>query len=275
MEVVKKISNIIIFYDNFEDVIGYLNELSNQSISKNIYITIVMNKYSQDDKYKLEKKISDYNSNIEILYPADNLGYLNGLLYGYKNSKFDLKKMKWIIFSNTDISFNNNFLFSEFLNKRYDDDIFCIAPSVYNPISKSYSNPQYTVRHTKKSINRRIRIFKHPKIASLYLKLARYKDMTINKQKKESCFVYSAHGCFFFLNNKFLNSLDKDYMSLLYSEEAFIAEEIRLRNGRIYYEDSIEIYHNESQVTGKMKIKDRANHIAKSLERIRDEYFNE
>lgn len=269
----KSISNIVIFYDNLKDVSDYLEEISNQTISNNIYVTIVMNKYSQLDAKKLELSASLYKFQLEILYPPENLGYLNGLLYGYRNSTFDLKHMDWIVFSNTDISFEKNSFFSDFMKKKYDEKIFCVAPSVYNPLTKSYSNPQYMLRHTKRSLERRIAIFSRPKLSAIYLKLSQYKGKINNQTKKDSRYVYSAHGCFFFLRTRFLNDLTRNYMSLLYSEEAFIAEEIRLRSGKIYYEDSIEVYHNESQVTGKLKMEERSRHIAESLKKVKEEYF--
>ncbi|MBU5356974.1 hypothetical protein KQI19_02270 [Enterococcus gallinarum] len=268
------IQNVIIYYDNYEDIELYLNELNNQVIDDiDFFVTLVMNKFNTDDLRGLEILIDSISFQCELIFPNGNLGYLNGLLYGYRKSQFRKENLDWVIFSNTDIEIPNKFFIKKFLATNYSDDIVCVAPSVFSKELNAYSNPQYKTRYTKRELLRRVKIFNNKFLANMYFSLSDIKLAMIKKNKEDSCYVYSAHGSFFFLRRNFLDKLNKSYMSLMYSEEAFIAEEVLKQNGRIYYDSRIEVEHLESKVTGKLGKQKKAKYIAESLEKIIEEYF--
>ncbi|WP_265455618.1 hypothetical protein [Enterococcus sp. HY326] len=271
----KALKNIIIFYDNYSDVTDYLSEMKKQDRkSINLLMTIIMNKYSEVDASNLNEYVRGLDYHCEIIYPKSNLGYLNGLLNGYRSSQYKKIISDWVIFSNTDIVIPDKFFLQKFFNNEYSEDIFCVAPSVYVPENNVYSNPQYLKRYTKKYLEKRVKIFSHPTLAYFYFRMSKLKIFFKASKKKESTFVYSAHGSYFILRSKFLDNLKKDYMSLLYSEEAFIAEEIRLKSGKIFYDSSIEVEHHESQVTSKLDLNKKSYYISESLKKIIGEYFD-
>lgn len=268
------LQNVIIFYNNLDDITAYLDEVEKQELDNvNLVVTIVMNKYTNEENKLLSKIIDNYKFSIELIFPKENLGYLNGLLFGYRNSNHRNSEFKWVIFSNTDIVIPSKKFFSSFATTEYPKDIFCVGPSVYVPTSHVYSNPQYKERYTKESIEKRIKIFKNRYLSSLYLNLSNMKSRIFRRKKESSSYVYSTHGSYFMLRESFLHNLNKDYMSILYSEETFIAEEVRIANGKIYYDSSIEVEHHENKVTGKLGKRKQADYIAESLEKIVKEYF--
>lgn len=93
-------------------------------------------------------------------------------------------------------------------------------------------------------------------------------------RKKESQYVYSNHGSFFFLNIQIVEKIKNIfYEPFLYSEEAFIAEQIISHNKKSYYDSALELIHNENSVTGLLGIKRTSQYIANSLRYIRDEFY--
>ncbi|MBE3094547.1 MAG: hypothetical protein IMZ52_05910, partial [Actinobacteria bacterium] len=146
----------------------------------------------------------------------------------------------------------------------------------YSPNNNSFDNPEYINRCKKEKIDKLIYIYEKPFFAYLYEKMAKLKGKLGRNKKQDSKFIYSAKGCFFILRNEMASLLyDRKFKALMYSEESYIAEIIRNHNKKTYYDCAIEIIHNESAVTGKLKIQQRAKYIADSLKVIRDEFYIE
>lgn len=270
-----RIVNIVTLYSNENEVIEYAQSLSSQSIAQNVILVIVVNKKSEKHDETFIKNIKNINLETYIYYPINNLGYLNGLIYGYNQYIKEHDPAKWIVMSNTDINFSTNRFFEDFLINKYEDDIWMIGPSVFSSENKSYDNPQYCNRHTLQSINKRIYIFTRPKLAYCYLKLANLKAKLKKQLKLDSQFSYSVHGCFFFINSNFMELLkNKRYTPLMYSEEAYLAELVRLNNKKCYYNSEIEVIHKGSTVTGKIEIERKSGYFLESLEYIKKEFYS-
>lgn len=271
----KQIVNVVVYYANEEEVITYAKALRQQSVASNTALIIVVNKEGQIAIDDFKKRLDEIELDILLLDPKENLGYMNGFIYGY-NQYRKLTKVapNWVVMSNTDIEFRNNSFFEHLLQATYEDDIWCIAPSVYSPSKDSYDNPQYTERYTREKMNRLIYIFERPTLAYIYIKIANLKAKYSKKAKRDSQFVYSAHGCFFVMRGEFTEVLRyKKYGALMYSEEAYIAEIIRAYGKKCFYNSAIEVIHNESTVTGKLDIRKKSAYFADSLKVIREEFF--
>lgn len=272
----KRIVNIVIYYANEDEVFVYAKNLSKQTEARNISLVVVVNKEGSIGLNSFENKLSEIDLDILVFNPNKNLGYMNGLIYGYNQYIEATKDIpNWVVMSNTDIEFSDDSFFGNFLGTAFEEDVWCVAPSVYSPATNSHDNPQYTVRYSIKDLNRRIFIFEKPLVAYLYIKLSAIKSKFFKKKKKDSRFVYSAHGCFFIIRNELAEILKhKKYKALMYSEEAYIAENIRGNGKRCYYDSMIEIIHNESSVTSKLDINIKSKYIADSLKVIRGEFFS-
>jgi len=273
----KRIVDIVIFYANEEEVFKYAKDVSQQTIANEIVLVIVVNKQGNTKLEEFTRKLIDLPISIVVFNPNENLGYLNGALYGYSQyCQLSQIEPEWVIVSNTDIEFSNNKFFEDFLHTEYGEDIWCVAPSVYSPRKKSYDNPEYVERCEKRKINRLIYIHERPLLAQLYAKATKIKGKFGRNKKQDSQFIYSAKGCFFIIRNEMASLLkDRKYKALMYSEESYIAEIVRRHNKKTYYDSKIEVIHNESAVTGKLATKTRAKYIADSLKVIRDEFYIE
>lgn len=273
----KQIINTVILYANEEEVFSYANELSQQTVANNIALVIVVNKKGDSQIEVFNKRLETLAIDTYVYDPGDNFGYLNGAIFGYEQYCQETNSVpEWVVVSNTDIEYFKNKFFEVFLHTVYDDDVWCVAPSVYNPLNKSYDNPQYINRCTLKQIDRLIYIYERPLLAYLHEKAAKLKCKLGRREKLDSQLIYSAHGCFFILRNEMALVLkERKYKAFMYSEESHISEIILQHNKKIYYDQAIEVIHNENTVTGRLAVKKRAQYIADSLKVIRDEFYAE
>lgn len=271
----KTILNIVICYDNTREVLKYAKMLSLQKDSDKLSLIIVINKISEDIS-SFSDNLKNINLDIELIIPGDNLGYMNGLLYGYSHSNLVKKNSyKWIIMSNTDIAINDNNFIQKLITNTYSDDTWCIGPAVFSPNRKSYENPVCLARRSEKKIKLLITIFRIPMLNELYVTLSDYKARIKKTPKGISRYVYEVHGCFFILRDKFATYLyDKTYRALMYSEESFIAEHIFKNGKKVYYDSQLEVIHNEHSVTNSLGRKKIAKYIADSLAIILEDFYS-
>lgn len=271
----KKILIAIINYKCEQEVLDYAINLSNQFCVGDIVLAIANNLSSTVSSIDLKYELTKIQIDSIIYEPKSNLGYLNGVFFA-----FDAFKEKqgylpdWLIVSNTDIIIEDAHFYEKFLSAKYDNDTWCIAPSVLSGDRTTYGNPHYKERIPLKKVNRVIKIFKNNLLASIYMKLAGLKSSTQKSQKQESQFVYSSHGCYFILRKEFYEYLNGEkYGAFLYSEESYIAEQILKAEKKEFYDSNLELIHNENLSTGKMKKKNKYNNIAQSMQYIKDKFY--
>lgn len=273
----KQIVNVVINYANEEEILIYAKNVSKQTVAEYITLVVVINKQGNTKIEDFQRQLNEVALDILIYNPNENLGYMNGLIYGY--SEYSSKKndsLKWVVMSNTDIEFTSDKFFEMVLEKEYGEDIWCIGPSVYSPTKKSFDNPKSIQRYSLTGLNRRIFIFERPLLAYAYIKLAVLKAKFTKISKNDSQPVYSVHGCFFIVRKKFADILkDRKYKALMYSEEAFISEIVRQHERKCFYDSEVEVIHNEHAVTSKIGISKKSKYLADSLRVVRDEFFVE
>lgn len=263
-----KCLNVIVLYDNAEEVIQYVEEVLDISDGKTDII-LVVNKDSLSRAADIQER---FGEGIQIVDFGQNVGYLNSLLKVIK--EIDIEKYDFYILSNTDIHYQTIDFFQRLERINYDPEIGCIAPDVYNPTNNSHSNPHYLDRIPKKKMERLVRIFKHPFLGRVYLKLAKLKSNTAKSGKTASCYVYSPHGCYMIFTKSFIKAIQGyDYGVKLYSEESAIGELLLKNNYKCYYDEKISVIHNESSVTGKLPSKIRFSAWRESLEYILKEFY--
>lgn len=271
----KKIAHTIVLYNNDKEVLDHIKALSNQTYSNNIIVLITINKMNLIDRNEFERSVSKINIDAYVFNPNTNLGYLNGCLYGYEKLKEQLINVEYVTISNTDIDFSSTDFYENLVLSNYDENCWCIAPSIYNSNKKSYDNPEYINRISRRKIEQLITIYSHPKIANIYEIVAHLKGKFFRKKKmQEMNSIYSAKGCFMIIKKDFADILiNNKYSMLLYSEESYISELILKFNKKIIYDPSIEVIHYESTVTNKLKKTKKYKYIKESLENILENFY--
>lgn len=270
---IQDLVNIVICYANEDEVINYAKQLEKQTCSNRIELIVVVNRKSKDLNY-LEEGLSKLDLKHCIFDSEENLGYLNGLLYGYLLAK---RNVKWYVLSNTDIQISKIDFFELFLKKDYisDDNIWLVGPSVYTPSKEIYSNPYLRIRPNRKFYTFRNIGMIFPHIYELMFKL----KAKVRKQRKEEktellCSVYAIHGSFMFLHNDLLSELSKrEPWELLYDEEQYIAEIVRINRKIALYDSTIQVIHLEGASTGRIAVRNRYRRMRHSNNRILREFY--
>lgn len=271
-----KFLNVIICYNNSKEVVKYIQSVLTLR-AKDIFFSVVINAGICEDFDRLKdfSECSKYK-NVNIFVPRNNLGYLNGLLYGYRQFVALHDTPDYVIFSNTDIEIRDANFFDKIEQKKYSSDIGCIGPSIYVREREVYDNPVCDNRRPLSEINKLVKILSIPFIRGLYVNLSDFKTRFTKKKKTNSRFVYEVHGCFFILSNTFASLLaQKEYGALMYSEEAYVAEKIREFGYKVYYDSDLEVIHLEHSVTKGLKGEKIAKHICDSMKIIRKEFYTD
>ena len=275
-ERVKDIVNVVLCYKNEREVITYAKKVEKLNSSTKLDLVIVVNAMGEMTESEFERKLNEPNLNIVVFYPKENLGYMNGLLYGYREYEKQKKDIvRYVIMSNTDIAFKDSNFIDNLLTNNYPKDVACIGPSICVNEFKSYDNPVAYRRRTICEINRLIKKFSFPIFNELYVWLAFIKPRFIKRKKKlVAGKVYEVHGCFFILTGEFAHEIRNEYFGpLMYSEETFIAENVYVRGGCEYYDPELEVIHLEHTVTSHLKAKKRAQYMNESMRWIRNQFY--
>ncbi len=271
----EEIINIVICYNNASEVMEYYKEILSLDEGNKVGYVVVINSSTDEEANKLETFGND-NEHVFVFNPGINLGYMNGLMYGYRGYRKQTGMLpRYIIMSNTDIAFNDKAFISKLDNKIYESGLGIIGPSILVSEHNSYDNPVSDERYSLEYLNKLIRRFSTPVFRELYVTGSFFKPKFIKRKKDtKSRNVYELHGCFFILTSEYIELLkNQDYGVLLYSEETYLAENAYRNGFNAYYDSDIEIIHKEHSTTSKLKPTRRAKMMAESTTWIRDTYF--
>ena len=243
------------------------------SISKVCFV-IVVNSWADTDKTIINNFISASSISVILFQPNKNLGYMNGLIHGYRYYRDIYGIPKYVVMSNTDIEIPDREYYSRLLNMEYGADVGCIGPSVYVKEKNTYDNPVCEERRTKKEVDKIIKIFSNPYLGGTYYYLSTLKGHFIKSKKTGSRFVYEVHGCYFILTGIFAEKIkDLEYGVLLYSEESYIAELVYKFGMKAYFDSTIEVVHLEHSTTKFIKCSKISKYMHESMTYIRDEFY--
>ena len=200
MNNLKDLTVIIVTFKTNEDILyNCIN-----SISKDVNIINIENSNDTSHKKKIEQK---YN-NVKVILSGKNLGYGGGNNLGIQKSE-----TRYILISNPDVVYNNNF-FEEVKNYLKDDLNFSIIGPSYND-EKILSYGSFDL---SKNLN------------------------TFDKfHLKEVDWVV---GCTMLLDTKKINEnfyFDENFF--LYFEEADLCRRIKLKGGRVYTSSKLLVDH--------------------------------
>ena len=265
-----KCLNVIVYYNNPNEVKEYIENCYDCGKDK-VDIFVVINEDINNEAKGLLTNLQKKYKTLKFVDYKENVGYLNSLLNVIKSINLD--EYKYFILSNTDITYNNENFFEYLLNYNYQSNIGCIAPSVYSTNTKSYSNPHYMKRIPKAKLILLSSIYKFASVGKLYIKLGEIKNKK-NVKEKNSCFVYSPHGCYMIFSNSFIKKIrDFKYGVKLYSEESCVGELLLREKMKCFFDNKLKVKHNESTVTGKIDYRLRFKYWKESIDYILKEFY--
>lgn len=273
----EEIINVVICYNNASEVVEYYNEILSLEEGNKVGYIVVINSSSEEEANTLERFAGE-NDHVYVFNPGKNLGYMNGLLHGYRGYRELTGSVpRYVIMSNTDIAFNDKSFITKLAGKEYVSNLGTIGPSILVSELNSYDNPVSDERYSLQYLNKLIRIFSTPVIRECYVTASFIKPKMIKRKNDTvSRNVYELHGCFFILSGDYAEFLKElEFGVLLYSEETFVAENAYRNGYKAYYDADLQIVHKEHSTTSKLKPTRRAKLMAESMTWIRDTYFVE
>lgn len=272
--ITKEIIITISVYNNEQEVVEFVNKIAKQNMGNKIGLFITCN--SVNDKKKFEQDINNISVEHYIFYPTSNLGYLNGCLYGVKQYR-KIIKCKWIMITNTDITFLNTSFFEKILTYNWNEDFWCIAPDIILPTGR-HQNPFLRSRPDKYRIQRWRFLQGNAHILHLYSILSDMKQHVLkhnyNEINRESCEIYAPHGSCFLLSERCIDKLIRESKKVfMYGEEILVGEIIREESKKVYYCNDLKIRHNENATTKYINYEKKADYYKKSFEYIYKRFF--
>jgi len=273
-----EVINTVICYNNSYEVLEYTKQVSKLVDSDKIALVIVVNRLDNGSIEELKMRLSEIGIMTHVVDPKTNLGYMNGMLAGVRSycEQYNSGSIKYVIMSNTDITYTDRDFLHELLIKSYSDEIWCIGPAVYVPERKNYDNPICEERRTIKEVKQIIRRFRIPIFNELYFRMSNIKGKIIKQKRGSSHKVYELHGCFFIVRLQLAElMINNPFGALLYSEEAYVAENVWHNGKYAFYDSELLIEHNEHAVTGKLNYKKLSKYIADSMEVVLMDYYQE
>lgn len=234
-------------YNNEAEVISFANQLKEQTWVDRIQLVVTCNAVGNYESFK--SAILDVLPSAAVFNPGINLGYLSGCLYGIEQMN---KSFSWVMISNTDIVFVQKDFFEKAL-QNVPENVWCIGPRITLVGTENHQNPFLKERPKSLKVKVWRIVYSLYPLFWLYFKLSYLKNDKTSISGIDSQIVYAVHGSCFIVSNSCIEALNEEKSNIfMYCEELMVAEIVRERDKRCYYNSEIGIIHNENQVTGKI-----------------------
>ena len=199
----ERILFLLINYFNDKEVIEFITtQLTRQ---QNIpYDIIVVNNGSSNPNALTNFNFG--NNSIQVITPAENLGYLNGAKFGFDFYYRSNPTPDFTILCNTDIILEDAHFLEKLMHEQKNKNVEVIGPSIISALTHHHQNPMYKERLSLKKIRQLVFVCSHYPIYVLY-QLGAYLKRFIKKlsnEKEKSGFVYAVHGSFLIFTKHFL-----------------------------------------------------------------------
>lgn len=271
-KIMRNILNILVCYNNHSEILRYINELDKQECISQVWVCIVINDETPESLFHQHIK-SDIH--VVTVKAYENIGYMRGSIYGYEYfiKKYQME-LDWVIVSNSDIDYVNEYFFLDLFNLNLQEEVACIGPDTYVPETKEYQNPALYKRMSKVRLLLYMVTFSNSISGRLYLKLSDFRKNNAPKSKRDSSIVYMVHGSYWILKTEIMDEMIKEpYRALLYSEELYVAELVRRLNKKMYYTDKLRIIHNEHVSTKHIQYNKKCKLLMQSYKYIYTTFF--
>ena len=268
-----KIVNIIVCYNNPDEIKDYLKELASLDKCEEILVVIVEN--AESPQYNFCEEANNSRIQIRYIRSPKNIGYMKGLLYGYKMIENEINP-EWVVLSNSDIQYPQKNIFLKLLEKEYKD-VCCIGPDIFVPETGEHQNPGVINRFTRHKIKSYCAIFSNVLTGGFYIYLSRVKKKLKHFTKDHvPKNIYLVHGAYMIVSPQLMSEMTNfEFKPFLYNEELYVSEmAIRIKKN-IYYDPNLQIIHNEHSVTKKLNVKKKAKLLHESYLWIRNTFFAE
>ena len=248
-----RVLSSIVCYKNEDEVIDYCKMLFGLRRSDEIGVIVAINALS--DSYTYEQFIARLHAvsdKIVTCRAETNLGYLNGMLYGYNEYLADKKPVDcidWVMMGNTDIVIQDKNFVDYITNKEYPEDVVCVAPCIHRLNPDGYEK-HYEQRYSKRKLTFLWLVNKVEILSYIYKGLCSFRRKHAAEADPASKKIYEAHGSFFLIKASFMETLSKyHWPCVMYNEEGFISRVVLSAGKCEFYDANLKVDHFGSTTT--------------------------
>lgn len=251
-----KVPFVVVNYNTSEEILRFVEQFceSKYQYHKGFYIVIVEN--TKVNCPRLQELAESCPERVMYVSKNENLGYLQGLLFGLNEAKTKWRGLEHCIFCNSDISFSSEDALI-WAQKQTLSGRCLVGPSLVRESDKANQNPLYKTRPSRLKIRLLILVYSAAVLALLHGGAHKLRKSLFKAQNKAEVTaeeqVYAIHGAFMFLSVKFLEAVSAcDWPCFLFSEELFLSE-LALDSGRqVMLDRTLLVTHAEHVSTGRL-----------------------
>lgn len=254
---------VILNYHNHEATALLLQNLSEQLWYTQLAVYVVENGSDNDSLEQL--RALNQSLDFTLIVSSENLGFARGNNLGISAARAN--GCNTVICCNSDIIINRQPEFLDRINALIakQPDIFLIAPDIVN-LDHVRQNPfRPTPYGFKEKLKAKlffstglyllyyvVRVYLlYPLITAISLKRKARNTAAVREAPlPESATIYAAHGCFCIFTPTFFRYFDGfDPSTFLYCEELILAEKIRRAEGKVWFDNTLQVIHQEEGST--------------------------
>ena len=237
---------VCVNYKNSKETELFCHSVSNlhRDHNTNVNVVIVDNSLDPNEYVKLQNIMRSYNF-VNIVTSNQNLGYFQGLNLGLKS--VDLTDYNYVIISNNDIQFTNDFL-TTLLSNEYSKNVFCICPDI---VTKDgvHQNPHLKEKLTWVGRLKFDLYYSNYYISKMLYQISRFLIKPIRSKSVlvSNCEIHMGIGACYVLTKSFFQYFNElDFPHFLYGEEGYLSKQIHSKNGILWFDNNLHVRHSES-----------------------------
>lgn len=265
---------ILVNYQSDACIYQYIEMLLNTANFQELEIIITNNKAV--DSVRLNNFCQRF-TNIKILEPSQNLGYLGGAHFALRYYLETVKKLpQFVILSNPDIEIVDKDFFSQLSTIQEEAEV--LGPQIISVYKGDNQNPFYKNRISQRKLKLIRFVTTNTALYTGYRFLFNLKKLLKpsfqDNNRTEAIRVYAVHGAFIIFRDTFFkNGGTLDYRLFLFGEEIYIAEMCRKFNMKMLYIPTLKVRHHEHQMTGTLKTKQLIGYLNQSIQFLLEDFF--
>jgi GT2 family glycosyltransferase len=242
----KKVLLVPVCYNAHDDLYRFLDSIefsfNNANVNLQVYIS------DNSDSVLPKNKLSGYPFEVNYL-KNENVGYFPALWRVILN--VEPTEYNFIAVSNVDLQLAPDFF--ENLDRLEDHNSGVIAPSILSKSTHFDQNPKVQRRPSILKILFLISVFALPWLLSFYVAAQSNKRSKAQEKYQDGTKMYAPHGAFMMFTRDFFTRGGKvNYPRFLFSEELFVAEQVRRIGLEVVYRPNLIVFDNEHGSTSQM-----------------------
>ena len=259
-----KLAIVCVCHNSYEEFFLFYKSIKKAEKNSNFKVSLfLLDNSSQENNYFLEKinnLVKDDNAFKYI--SSKNYGYLGTIQKNWGKLNISHSNFDYLCVSNVDLLLKNDF-FKVLEKCKFPKNVGMIGPSIIT--NKNIDkNPKIIHRPSIFKLLVNLLIFQVPFLSDIqfslhHIRLKIYEKFSKKhnlKKGSEIIYTYSSHGSFLIFTKKGFSIINKEnYPILLFGEELFFGELLRINNFYSIYKPSLVVFDKEHVSTGKLSSK--------------------